>query len=231
MLIVDNGSPPAELDRLVGAFPGVEVHRLDTNLGYGGAMNIGADQLARAGCTRLLFLTQEVVLAPGMLATLLEHLDRNPRVGLVGPVLGILSAPDTVWSAGGALTALRHAPYHLAAGAALDTVQASGTQRVAWLDGACLLARTEAFTLVGGFRDDLFLYCEDVDIALKMRRRGWAVDCVRHAVALQESRAPRPISTRVTAPWCWAPGGRWASSPTCCFAWFSTRYGAADFGG
>jgi GT2 family glycosyltransferase len=191
-LVVDNASTERSIAPLKSVQSSVEIVRLETNDGYGAAMNLGAERLIGAGCDRLLFLTQETMLTPGSLASLLDHLDRNPEVGLVGPTLGVSSAPSTVWSAGGLLTRIRHAPYHLEVGVDVQRVTALGNRTVTWLDGACLLVRSEAFTAIGGFRTDLFLYYEDIDLALKMRRQGWAVTCVRRALAYQESSTAPP---------------------------------------
>ena len=46
---------------------------------------------------------------------------------------------------------------------------------VDWLDGAVLLLSAETFTRVGGLATDYFLYWEEVDLQLRVRRLGLPV--------------------------------------------------------
>ena len=48
-------------------------------------------------------------------------------------------------------------------------------QEVAWVSGAAMLVERAAFLALGGFDEQLFLYKEDEDLGLRMRRAGWQV--------------------------------------------------------
>src|SRR5205823_9449671 len=98
---------------------------------------------------------------------------------------------DVVWSAGGTLSRITGKPRHLFAGESVAKRRPALID-VTWLDGACLLARADAFKASGGFREDLFLYWEDVCLALAVRRAGWRVCCATDAVALQEPSMTPP---------------------------------------
>jgi N-acetylglucosaminyl-diphospho-decaprenol L-rhamnosyltransferase len=53
-----------------------------------------------------------------------------------------------------------------------DAVNASGTLEVDWLAGLFLALRSETFDRVGGFDEQFFMYCEDVDLCLRVRALG-----------------------------------------------------------
>jgi N-acetylglucosaminyl-diphospho-decaprenol L-rhamnosyltransferase len=196
VLVVDNNSSRESLRPMLTAAPAVEIKRLPTNDGYGAAMNDGAGELIARGCDTLLFLTQETILQPEAAGCLYQQLNSQPDTGIVGPILCRRSNPAEVWSAGGRFGGLRRTARHLESGQSLASVDRV-TRQVRWLDGACLMMPAAAFRAVDGFRCDLFLYWEDVDICLRLHRIGRAVTCVGAAIAFQEpSRTPPYLAAR-----------------------------------
>lgn len=192
VIIVDNDSPDGTAERVRTAHPDLRVLALPTNEGYGHGMNAGAVELAHSDLDALLFLTQECRLDRTALQLLVDALNADGRLGAVGPLLLRRSDPDTIWSAGGTLSRGWRRPAHLRCGDALATLTEREVTDVTWLDGAALLVRSAAFQDIGGFRSDLFLYWEDVDLALRLRDHGWRVACVPAARAWQEPSMTPP---------------------------------------
>jgi GT2 family glycosyltransferase len=44
-----------------------------------------------------------------------------------------------------------------------------------WLVGAFLLMRSDAYKALGGFDERFGLYCEDVDLGMRIRQGGWII--------------------------------------------------------
>lgn len=47
--------------------------------------------------------------------------------------------------------------------------------RVDWVNGACMVLPRQAWEAVGGFDEGYFMYCEDVDLCLRLRLAGLAL--------------------------------------------------------
>ena len=182
VLVVDNASGDGVAEQIVSDRPGVRLLALEDNAGYAGGMNRGVSELG-PGFTHLLLLTHEATLEPSSAAELLAAAERHAAAAC-GPVL-IRRGDGTVWSAGGTISA-RGATGHLAVPRDLTE-----PYEVDWLDGAAVLVDAEAFRQVEGFDPQFFLYWEDVDISVRLRRHG-PVLCVPEATAHQETGLTPP---------------------------------------
>lgn len=180
IFLVDNCSGDGVIDRLrrEGRLDGVHVLSLDENLGYAGGMNVGADAASQQRVRHLLFLTHEVVLEP-MCAEELLRTAIELGAATAGPLLLLPDGKE--WSHGGRISRFCGA-VHLRGHAGTEP------RPVDWLDGACVLVRVEDFLFCGGFDERYFLYWEDVDLSLRLAKRG-PVLAVPSARAMQ---APSP---------------------------------------
>lgn len=55
-------------------------------------------------------------------------------------------------------------------------------QRADWVNGAFLLLRSQAFGQLGGFDEGYHMYCEDVDLCLRLQLAGWSLQAVPDVV-------------------------------------------------
>jgi GT2 family glycosyltransferase len=182
--IVDNASGDGSVDHMKAAFPDLAVVERSTNDGYGGGMNAGVSSLPPVDM--LLLLTHDCVMHPSALEVLVHRLEEDRAVGVVAPLLEQKSKPGRVFSAGGTLRGRTYQPTHLGSGRSLADFAGAAPRAVEWLDGACLLVRTEAFERLGGIDERFFLYFEELDFACRVRREGWRVEVLAQAIASQE---------------------------------------------
>ena len=180
VVVVDNASADASADMVRAEFPEARLIRNRENVGFSRANNQGLREAAGA---YVLILNSDAELAPGALPALVALLDARPRVAAVGP--RTLNPDGTVQvSFGPALTPVaewrqrrlvrgveRRDPAALAEAEAHAAVE----REPDWVSGSCLLARKDALDSVGGFDESFFLYEEDVDLCLRLRRAGWTV--------------------------------------------------------
>jgi GT2 family glycosyltransferase len=183
LLIVDNsedGCIDAVRDRLCGA-----QLLVTANDGYGAAVNAGVAWLTRAhvGLTTILVSTHEVVVESDTVSELLHGIE-SPRIAAVGPVLWESEAPTArIWSAGGLLAGRGLTARHRRAPDRPDERFAT----VDWLDGSLVLYRRAPLEALG-FDPHYFLYLEEVDLHLRLRRTGWAIRVANRARAVQTTQ-------------------------------------------
>lgn len=73
--------------------------------------------------------------------------------------------------------------------------EVSGGQRPDWVNAAFLLLRREAYAEVGGFDERYHMYCEDVDLCLRLQAAGWRL--ARADAAVVEHTAQRNSHRRM----------------------------------
>jgi GT2 family glycosyltransferase len=125
-----------------------------------------------------------------------------PRVGLVYPVQldgdgrpqdheRLLPTPARLWA--------RHRP-----GGSRRELSPGGAPE--WVNAAFLLLRREAFASVGGFDDGYHMYCEDVDLCLRLQLAGWRLaraggTVVEHPARRSSHRDARHLFWHLASLW------------------------------
>jgi N-acetylglucosaminyl-diphospho-decaprenol L-rhamnosyltransferase len=164
VVVVDNGSSDGSVQLLRDEFPEVTLLALEHNLGFGPAINRAVHEHP---ADPLILLNNDAEAEPRFVEALLDAAAEGVR-----SVAGVLlqeRAPGTIDSAGVVADRTLLGFDHLhgepleAAAAAPDPLGPTG--------GAALYDRA-AFEAVGGFDERIFLYYEDLDLALRMAAAG-----------------------------------------------------------
>jgi GT2 family glycosyltransferase len=131
------------------------------NVGYGRAHNQNRSNFRGR---YVLFLNPDVTFPAGLFAAIVSFLDGNPNVGIVGP--SILEGKDRALF-----------PPRLFYPGERTIALEPGLRRdhYAWLSGSCLAIRRDVFNELGGFDPDFFLYQEETDLCLRVRRAGYRI--------------------------------------------------------
>lgn len=166
VIIVDDGSHD-ETPNILSTIENIRYCRNETNIGFLRSCNTGAS-LGRG--QYLLFLNNDTQVLEGWLDELVNTFHKQSDVGLVGSKLlypnGALQEAGAIIRPDGSaeLVGLNGDP---------DRPEYNVVREVDYCSGACLLIETQLFKTLGGF-DDLYApcYCEDSDLAFRVRKLG-----------------------------------------------------------
>lgn len=163
VVVVDN-SGNLEEDSLVS---GVRIIQRGDNPGFGTAINIGVRALTeKERFTFYVVLNNDAVLDLGYLDAAADALEVG--VGAAGGPIRDGLNPSTLWYAGGGINYL--------AGTVLQerTTEFSGHGHdVGYIPATAMAVSAAAWDEVAGFDEKFFLYNEDLDLCLRLRRAGW----------------------------------------------------------
>lgn len=166
-IVVDNGSSDGSGAMVRESFPSVRLVALKENLGFGAAVNLGA---AAGNGEAIVVINNDVDVAPGFLAAVVGPLLRDPGIGMVSGVL--LKPGGAVIDAAGLMIDGGLGGYAYLGGAPVQALDRPPGGLIGPCGGAAAYRRS-AFDAVGGFDPEIFAYCEDVDIALRLLNAGW----------------------------------------------------------
>jgi len=161
VVVFDNASSDDTVQRLQPFTQKVRVTRSPENLGFGQGHNRA---LSDASGDYFLILNPDIELPPGGLDRLADFLEAHPECGAVAPVL------EESFSAGPAGFSRRY-PGQRYAPRRFGRLPGD----CAILQGACVLIRAGLYREIGGFDLRYFLYAEDLDLSLEIRKRGFAL--------------------------------------------------------
>ncbi len=188
VIVVDNASTDNSLTELQVQFSQEQYLQLipqNTNLGFATGCNIG---LAAATDPYILFLNPDCILKNNALQCMLEALESNKRIGMVG---GLLTNPDGTEQGGGRRTIPTpwrsfvrgfglyrlqkfwpnlFADFHLHGQTLPDE-----SIEVEAISGALMLVRHKAIEEVGPWDEGYFLHCEDLDWCMRFTQKGWKI--------------------------------------------------------
>jgi N-acetylglucosaminyl-diphospho-decaprenol L-rhamnosyltransferase len=164
VVIADNGSSDGSDAMVAERFPEATLLRMGGNLGFGKALN---RSVAERPADHIVLLNNDAAAEPRFIEALLDGLGAG--VDSVAGVMVQERDPGLIDSAGVVADRtlmgfdyLHGEPVAAAAGAAAPLGPTGGAA----------LYRREAFEAVGGFDERIFLYYEDLDLALRLAARG-----------------------------------------------------------
>lgn len=138
-----------------------------------------------------LLLNPDTLVKEGCVRRLLRFMDENETVAACGP--RVLTPTGSVWPSGRSFpdwraALVRNTPLqrlfrgHPAVASYLRLQDDPATTRaVDWISGAAMMLRMEAVRKVGFLDERFFMYCEDVDLCLRLKNLGWRVFVVGEA--------------------------------------------------
>jgi GT2 family glycosyltransferase len=168
VIVVDNASPDGSADMVRNRFTGVRLLASGSNLGFARANN---QALAMARGDLVWLLNPDTRLEPGALAVAATFMQAHPDLGMAGTAL---INPD-----GSAQPSVEYRyPGQRCARSLLGDLPGE----IAWVLGASIVAWRRVLETVGGFDEHFFLYGEDLDLGLAVRKAGWPIGFIEDAV-------------------------------------------------
>ena len=190
VIVVDNASGDGSLKKIQAFFKN-QIRIVDSfeNLGFGNGNNLGAKE---ASGRYLFFLNPDTLLINNAVKLLMDYLDQNAQVGIVGGNLYTMeggAAPSYCLTFDSPKQEKKDSRWISILGSKikskLKTFNKNGFAdsfnisddplSVAYIFGADLMIRRELFEELGGFDPEFFMYAEEEELSWRVKERGFAI--------------------------------------------------------
>jgi GT2 family glycosyltransferase len=178
LIVVDNGDG-IDCGTALAPFGGnVVLHATGGNLGFSGGCNAGIRDALSAGVSAVLLVNSDVIVPPDCVGLLMDALARQPRPGIIAPIIRSRAWPGQVLSAG--------IDFDTRTGRLRHRLTAGGEDEVASVSGCVMLVHTSVFDRIGLLPEEYFFSFEDVAFCQRARREGFDVGLEPRAIVYHE---------------------------------------------
>lgn len=169
VIVVDNASIEDEATILEQRYPKVKVIRSKQNLGFAGGNNLGI-KVARG---RFFFFINNDTITEGQFQPLIDRLNSDKRIGAVCPKIRFTWDDKPLQFAGYTPLSCITLRNHAIGSGEKDHGQYDTAHSTPYLHGAAMMVKREVVERAGLMPDCYFLYYEEYDWSLMMRRAGY----------------------------------------------------------
>lgn len=174
ILLVDNRSEDGCGARLRARYPSIRYLDTGGNFGYAGGNNRGIAHALEQGADHVFVLNNDTVVEPECVSKLVAVATREARVGMVAPKILYFDDRSTIWYAGGTHSMTKGLGIHRRQNERDTRNGKPGpAEEISFVTGCAFLMPAPVAREIGGFAEDFFLYCEDVELSLRMRRADY----------------------------------------------------------
>lgn len=180
IIIVDNNSKDDDFERIgtLSDIHNVKIVRSRINLGFAGGNMLGV-QNANPTSKYLFFLNNDCALVNDAIFILCEFMDSHLDVGaataqMYDPQMRLQSSFGTFPSAPELLFGRKFLRLFDRYAYRTSGLRYTEAFRVNYVSGSALFTRAEHFGEIGGFDTNYFLFCEEEDLCMTMKRHGYS---------------------------------------------------------
>lgn len=177
----------------------LKIIRLQENLGFSGGHNKGISYAIINGADYVLILNNDVLLDKNLIKELLEPLERDKSIGITVPKIYFAKGFEfhkdryssselgkVIWYAGGEMDWRNLIGFHRGVDE-VDGGQYDESSETNFATGCCMMVKKEVFEKVGLFNEKYFLYYEDSDLSIRVRKAGFKIIFIPTAVIWHEN--------------------------------------------
>ncbi|MDP9339395.1 MAG: glycosyltransferase family 2 protein [Acidobacteriota bacterium] len=171
-IVVDNASTDGSATLVSENYPWARFLALDQNYGFSAANNVALREALASGSEYALLLNNDTYVAADCVSQMVAVMQTDPRIAAVCPKIYFAENPNVLWYAG--------ANFNIWTGRVatrgwkqFDDGTFDDATEISQATGCAMLLRCAALRDVGLFDEKFWAYVEDLDLSVRLRRKGY----------------------------------------------------------
>lgn len=154
---------------------------LNKNVGFCKGNNIAMEQAIANGADFLLILNNDTIVTPNFLKPMVEVAEKQNDAGLVGGIICYANRRDMIWFAGGTFNSYLKTHRSLESHS-ISEINPSEVIESEKISGCMMLIPKNVYINIGGFDEEYFIWSEDWDYSLRIKKAGYRMYVVSDAL-------------------------------------------------
>lgn len=172
IILIDNASREDPSELISKEYPEVIMIRSEENLGFAGGNNLGINA---AKGKYFMMLNNDTEVDPAFLEPLVNTMENDPGIGMVGSKVRFFDQPEIIQYAGATPMTRFSATSHFIGYMEKDQGQYDQVKKTPFTIGAAMMTSREVCKNVGLMADFFFLYYEELDWQQRIQSAGYAI--------------------------------------------------------
>lgn len=194
IIVVDNGSKDRSVAMIKTQFSQVRVYENQENLGFAEGNNVGIKEALKGGADYVMLLNSDTLIDRDCLKELLKVTREDQKIDVLCPKIYFAAGFEfhkerykkvergrVIWYAGGKIDWQNILGIHRGVDK-VDNGQYDKITKIEFATGCCLLVKREVFEKVGLLDKGYFLYLEDLDFSVRVKKAGFQLVFVPKAI-------------------------------------------------
>ena len=174
IVVVDNASSDGSVGAIQEQHPEVILLEQQRNLRFAGGNNAGMRYALDHGADQVCLLNNDTTVDSEFLTHLVSRIQSDKKIGITTPKIYYHDEPNRIWFAGASISMWTGTMKHIGIREE-DHGQYDESKEIDYATGCCILTRREVIEKVGGLDESFFMYTEDADWCMRVRRAGYSV--------------------------------------------------------
>lgn len=183
VIVVDNNSTEIGVDEIKVQYPNTILIKNEENLGFGRANNIGINiALTNDECEYIFILNNDTLIKNNTIDALRKEVEKDFEIAMATPRIVIADAPTELWYGGGDIDWKKGSAKTPGYLGPIDTTLALCKRYVTFASGCAMFFKRHALETLRGFDERFFMYCEDVELCLRITKNKMKIIYVPQAL-------------------------------------------------